>query len=269
MYIKTDKTKVFLKNFCRKDDVPTFFFHGFGGNSNSWSNILEKLNHNTFAIDLPGHRKSDFLDINVKYTFNEWCNDFYFILNHLNITKVNICGYSLGGRLAMVFACRYKHMINSLIIESSSFGIENDVERYQRLLNDRENADKIKVDLDSFMDEWQANDLFKKQQQRNKLAWTLQNTARREHNSTQLSTSYLSFCLGNMPFIEDELMQLDFPIYYICGNEDNKYVKLGKRITYLNKNAHRYIIDNAGHNTHLEQPDLYAELLDGILFDDL
>ena len=46
-------------------------------------------------------------------------------LNEINVKELHICGYSLGGRLAISFAAKYPSMIKSLLLESTSLGIED------------------------------------------------------------------------------------------------------------------------------------------------
>ena len=47
--------------------------------------------------------------------------------------------------------------------------------------------------------------------------------------------------------------------YY--GSEDNKYIKQGRLMLQLNKNAKQFIIDKASHNTHLENTDMFTHVI--------
>ena len=52
------------------------------------------------------------------------------------VKKLHLCGYSLGGRLAISFAAKYPDMIQSLLLESTSLGIADRVEREERYQKD-------------------------------------------------------------------------------------------------------------------------------------
>ena len=54
---------------------------------------------------------------------------------------------------------------------------------------------------------------------------------------------------------------MKFPISIINGEEDSKYLKIGMQISKLNKHVQQYIISKANHNTHLENPQEFAEVL--------
>ena len=62
------------------------------------------------------------------------------------------------------------------------------------------------------------------------------------------------------------ILPFSFPISIINGSEDRKYVKIGKEMTYMNRNAKQYIIKETMHNTHLESPSLFIDVLNGTVY---
>ena len=115
-----------------KKNIPLVLLHGFLGSKALWNDIVPELNSSVILIDLPGHGESTFKDIS-QYSFLDWCDDFVFILNQLRVNKINLCGYSMGGRLAFYMVCTYPQYINKLIIESSMPGILDDQDRRKRI----------------------------------------------------------------------------------------------------------------------------------------
>ena len=81
-----------------KNSTPLIFLHGFMGSLESWDEIITHFDTSIVLIDLPGHGKSHFKNID-NYSFQDWNNDFKSILGQLEITQINLCGYSMGGRL--------------------------------------------------------------------------------------------------------------------------------------------------------------------------
>ena len=267
MFIKTSKTKIFIKEYNKSNKIPYFFIHGFTGSSNSWNSILKNFNKYSYTIDIPGHRKSHFLDINENYTIDDWCYELYMILNDLKINKINLCGYSMGGRIAIAFADKFKDKINSLILESTSLGLNESEVRSERFYNDKELAKDLKQDIVSFMKNWNKNPLFKNQKKRNKIEWENQNKNRLSHNKNQLAKALEVFSPSNMRYYDKAFQEFNFPIYVINGEEDDKYIKIGREMIRLNKNTKQYIITNSGHNTHMENPEMFLDALNNNIYE--
>tara|TARA_Y100000996_G_C22444519_1_gene611243 strand:+ start:64 stop:858 length:795 start_codon:yes stop_codon:yes gene_type:complete len=264
MLFKGSKSSIYIKGNV-ENSTPLFFFHGFTGSSGSWENIRNLIQSKSYAIDLPGHGKSRFKYLNEIYTINDFCSEFYLLLNSLNINKINLCGYSLGGRLALSFAYSYPEKINSLILESTSYGIENIDERESRLENDLALSESIKSNYEKFVFKWNNLDLFKNQKKRNIKDWELQNSIRLDHNNEHLAKSLESFSQGKMHYLGKEIHTLNFPIYLISGEEDDKYFKIAYKSMQINKNVKHIKVVKSGHNTHLENPDFFVEVIDQLL----
>ena len=267
MLINTSKTKISVKSFNKDKEIPFFFLHGFTGSHLSWNEIINLLNKHAYTIDIPGHGNSIFKNLNDSYNISDWCSEFYLLLNDLNINKINLCGYSMGGRLAIAFASKYPNKINSLILESTNIGIYNKDDRLERYEIDKKYSESIIKDLSSFTKFWSQNELFVNQENRNKKAWKNQNIIRNNHNDRQLAKSLQVFSLGNMPYYESNFQEFDFPISIINGSEDDKYIKIGKDMIIMNKNAKQFIVADAMHNTHLESPYLFIDILNDTIYE--
>ena len=76
--------------------------------------------------------------------------------------------------------------------------------------------------------------------------------------------------LGGAPEIGklDELSNLkqkfNFPISIINGKDDINYIKEGRIMLKLNNNSKQYIINNASHNVHLENKEMYLDVFSDI-----
>ena len=143
MIISTAKVDFNLKIIGNiKNNTPFVFLHGFMGSMESWNEIIPQFNIPIVFIDLPGHGQSHFKDID-NYSFTEWIDDFKFILDKLSINRINLYGYSMGGRLAFSFACEYTQMVNRLILESTTAGIIDETECEKRISEDLLNMAEI------------------------------------------------------------------------------------------------------------------------------
>ena len=167
----------------------------------------------------------------------------------------------MGGRIAISFAQKYPELIESLILESSSLGIVNAEDKDNQLSVDCKISEKINNSLESFIDEWSLMDLFKHQKYRSEENYQSQKLIRLSHKKEQLAKSLLSFSKGSMPAFQESFNLFDFPIYLINGHDDTKYIKLNRDMMKINKSCKQFIIDKASHNTHLENSDMFTDIL--------
>ena len=102
------------------------------------------------------------------------------------ITRINLCCYSMGGRLALSFACEDTQMVNRLILESTTAGIIDEVECEKRISEDLLNLAEINKDYSGFIKKWSENLLFENQKKK-EFKWlgsTTRNPFRTKWSST-------------------------------------------------------------------------------------
>ena len=259
--IKTNKTVNYVYMDKQESSVQTVFLHGFTGTHRSWSEVAMRLNHQSIALDLPGHGKSVFNNLSSNYSIIDWVQDFTYILDNLGLDKINLCGYSMGGRLAIAFAVNYPERVDKLILESASYGLECSKDRALRAHEDLALSNLIEEDFNQFVQKWQNNVLFKKQQDRNPAAFLNQQKDRFSHNSTQLAKALNSFGQGCMNYYYKELSDFKFPVTIIAGSEDVKYVEIAREMSRLCKLSKLFVVPDSGHNVHLEKTNQFIECL--------
>ena len=71
---------------------------------------------------------------------------------------------------------------------SPSLGLNESEVRSERFYHDKQLAESLRVDLISFMNEWENNVLFKNQKVRNKTGWEEQKKNRLLHGLISVST---------------------------------------------------------------------------------
>ena len=127
--------------------LPVLFLHGFTGSGASWISVRQSLTGASLTIDLPGHGQSKIIDPDQPISVYSFIRDVNHILDELSLSKVHLCGYSMGGRLALVLALTHPKRIQSLVLESSSPGIEDGQERRTRKQADEKLAQRIVADF--------------------------------------------------------------------------------------------------------------------------
>ena len=120
--------------FNKKDqEVPIVFIHGVGLTHEIWQPQLEFFNyHSNIAYDILGHGKSSLED--GKISFDDFSNQLIELLNHLNIKKIHLVGFSIGSLIARNFATKYNERLHTLTLLCS---IYKRTEVQQKIVNQR------------------------------------------------------------------------------------------------------------------------------------
>ncbi len=267
MKIKFDSFSLYVEvpaGRISSDQIPVFFLHGFTGSSKDWHEIIPKLNTRIFPVmlDFIGHGKSDSPDEVNFYSHENIAEQIKTILQKLNLQKVILCGYSMGGRAAISFAAKYPEFVKALILESASFGIEKQEERILRQVSDEKLSEFIlNNSIEEFVDYWMKLPLFISQI--NLPESKLRQIKRRKlkNNKTGISNSLKGFSTGVMPYFFGDIYQLDFPKLLITGELDEKYTEMNKSFIEDMKNAEHIIFANCRHTVHLENPDKFVQVI--------
>jgi pimeloyl-ACP methyl ester carboxylesterase len=94
---------------------PLLILHGlFGSSKNGQSRAKQFAEHFTgYSVDLRNHGNS-FHDEQMNYEV--MAEDLDALINHLELQSYSIIGHSMGGKIAMLYALRYRHNISKLVV---------------------------------------------------------------------------------------------------------------------------------------------------------
>ena len=235
------------------DGKPLVCLHGFSESGTTWDGIHVD-GYRMIRIDLIGHGTSSRPTEVGAYTMSQMLLDIHRIVYALAGESYALLGYSMGARIALLYALQYPLEVTKLILESGSVGIEGTVERSERREADMALGKRIREQtIEWFAENWVKLDVFKSQ-------YTLPNAVqnRIQHRRLQNSPHALAFTLegsgqGVMPYVGHRLQELTMPICYISGELDTKYTEIGKQ--YFAHTHH--VVLGAGHNVHVEKPCQY------------
>lgn len=238
-----------------KSDNAIVFLHGFLGNSEDWSFLIRELSGKYFciAIDLPGHGKSINLQDN-QYSINAAVSGIYGIVEQLNISKINLIAYSMGGRAALHFTDKYPDIVNKLVLISSSPGLKTKGERQSRIALDKALSDRISAsNFSDFLKFWYSQKLFGYDTESKKYSFLAEK--RRNNLKEELSKSLKYSGTGAMQHLWDKLSNYDIPILLLCGENDEKYIRINSEMNDILKNSELKIIDDSFHNIIFDAPE--------------
>jgi predicted alpha/beta hydrolase family esterase len=96
---------------------PVVLIHGLDSSARiNWQmpGTIDALarDHQVIAIDLPGYGESDKPDDPAAYG-EQWIDDVILLLDHLNIRKAHIVGYSMGGMVALKLIAEHPERVIS------------------------------------------------------------------------------------------------------------------------------------------------------------
>ena len=234
------------------NQTPIIFLHGFTGKANDWEFLFEYFSNEYYpiAIDFNYHIKDETNKTNFKFDLNNLNKLLNKTFDLFHFDKAFLVGYSMGGRIALTFANSYPEKIKGLVLESSSPGITNQIDRENRYISDNELAnDLIKNGTDVFLDFWYSQSMF------NSL-FSYKNELIKNKSSLckyKLANILTNFSTGIMPPLWDSLNKFNFPILLITGELDTKFTKINIEMQNLLPLSEHKIISNAGHNVHLEK----------------
>src|SRR4029077_9316504 len=169
-----------------------------------------------------------------------------------------LCGYSLGGRVALNVALSAPERVASLVLVASSAGIEDAAERSQRRQADRELADELeRAPFVQFIERWRTQPLFVADPPE---VGALAREDQRRNRPDALAEVLRGIGTGEMEPLWDRLEELTMPVTVVAGERDAKFRVLGERMVELLGNAELRVIPG-GHGLPLESPAALAAAL--------
>lgn len=232
--------------------MTTVLLHGFLGAPAQWDRVRGGR-PDTRAPWMPGHGPSPWtadatsFDAAVDaFAPRVWGDD----------ARVTLVGYSLGARVALSLAMRHPARVRAAVLVGVSPGLDDPSARAARAADDDRLADALLRDgLDAFVDAWDALPLFATQRALDPAVRATQHAWRRAHDPAALAWSLRALSTGRMPPMHDALAATETPVRLVTGSRDDKFTALARAIAARNPRIAHTVVDGAGHNVALEQPD--------------
>ncbi len=209
--------------------VKVIILHGWGQNKEHWRSIAEKLGNNVICLDLPGFGKEKIVNQNwgvPEYT--DWVID-----KIKGYKQIILIGHSFGGRITTEIASKRPKWLKGIILSGSpSIHRPTLITRLKILI----------FKLGKFIIPNSLKELL--------LPYDLKKAV-----SRNLETTFRKVVVYDQT---NQLKNINIPALLIWGNEDKMVpIKIAEEIKHLIKNSELKIIDNAGHNSFLVNPNLF------------
>ena len=228
------------------------FLHGFSGDCRECLTVGQAFcAYSRLYIDLPGHGGS------AKIAANSLAEVSHLIektLNSYNILKYWLVGYSLGGRVAMYFACQPREGLCGLVVEGGHPGLTDENQRLLRRHGDAAWAERFcREPLTQVFADWYQQPVFASLDAAQRAALI---ALRSRNNGGALAAMLQASSLAEQPDLREPLRAREFPFHYLCGERDGKFRAIADELS-----ATTHVINHAGHNAHRENPDAVVACL--------
>jgi esterase len=104
-----------------REGVPMVLVHGFGNEAHLWDDFAPEVaeHYRVIALSLRGHGDSDW-DPEHRYDYDSHVGDLMAVTEHLGLERMVLVGFSLGGRVAMLYAGIHPEKLAGLVIVDSA-----------------------------------------------------------------------------------------------------------------------------------------------------
>ena len=258
------------------------FLHGFGGTHRAWDGVAARLDserYRALALDLPGHGAQAECERPITFA---GC------VGHVlggAPERFTLCGYSLGGRVALHIALAAPARVSRLVLVSAGAGIEDPAERAarrasdhelaRRLEDERERAQRRRADealarqletepFGVFVERWRSQELFAREPTG---AAALAREDQLRNRPQALVAVLRGIGVGQMHPLWERLAELTMPVTIVVGRRDRRFQQIGRRMVQRLPHATLELIEG-GHGLPLENPAAVAAVLQRAPFAD-
>ncbi|MCZ6671522.1 MAG: alpha/beta fold hydrolase [Verrucomicrobia bacterium] len=230
--------------------------HGLLGSSRNWKGVGRLLaeHFRVIGLDARNHGRSFHT---ATHTFDDMVQDLEELMDHLGLNTATLMGHSMGGKVGMIFACRYPERVDRLFVVDSApkdYPAFHDVEFAAMNALDLSKL-KSRNDADALMTEYIDDWAFRQ--------FLISNIVRGEDGAFKWTI--------NLPVIEAHLKVLalnaldladtfDGGTHFLVGGLSH-FVDPGdfNDIRFHFPKVTIDVWDDSGHNLHFEHRDRFVE----------
>jgi 2-succinyl-6-hydroxy-2,4-cyclohexadiene-1-carboxylate synthase len=230
--------------------------HGFAGTGRAWDAVVERLDperYTALAPDLRGHGAARGAR---PIGFDTVVADVLAAAP----PRFALCGYSMGGRIALRVALAAPGRIERLVLVATTAGIDDEAERAARRQADERLAQLTEAaTIEAFADRWTAQPIFAGTPPEAAHVWR-EDLLRNDPHA--LAAALRGLGTGAMAPLWDRLRELTMPATVLAGANDARYLAIARdRLAPALARAELVIVPGAGHGLPREAPGAIAEAI--------
>jgi 2-succinyl-6-hydroxy-2,4-cyclohexadiene-1-carboxylate synthase len=231
--------------------------HGFSGTRHAWdgvSALLDRERYRPLALDLPGHGQA--CDGRHPITFAGCVAAVLAAAPQ----RFALCGYSMGGRVALHVALAAPERLTRLVLVSCNPGIADADARAARREADEQLARELEeAPFERFIERWRAQPLFAEEPP---AVGELAREDQRRNRPEAMAAVLRGLGTGSMEPLWDKLGELSMPVTVLTGARDSRYGALAREMLARLPDGVS-VTAEGGHGLPLENPAAVAHAIAG------
>ena len=218
--------------------------HGAGGSHLDWpSEIRNLVGYDIYAIDLPGHGRSDFPGYSTIHEYAELIRAF---INNVDDENMILVGHSMGGAIVQTIGLNPPKKVKGLVLIASGSKLRVAPEILDGVLPEFEKTVKTITNL-----AWSENASFE-----------LKELGRKMMLKNEPLSMHGDFLACNDFNLMDRLEEIQLSTLIISGTEDRLTPsKYSQFMADTMPNSHLVMINGAGHMVMLEEPNTVSSFI--------
>jgi 2-succinyl-6-hydroxy-2,4-cyclohexadiene-1-carboxylate synthase len=229
--------------------------HGFAGTGRMWDPVIDRLDgerYRALAPDIRGHGSAH---TRRPINFESCAQDVVDLVGD----TATLCGYSMGGRIALHAALAAPQRFDRLVLIATTAGIGDVATRAQRAAADEQLARFMEThSIEEFADRWSAQPLFADTPPESEAFWRANIL---DNHPTALAAAMRGLSAGWMGELWDRLGELTMPATVVVGENDARFAAFGRRLVDGLPDAGLVVVPGVGHGIPRDAPGATAHAI--------
>ncbi len=229
-----------------RDHPPVLLLHGAGGSHLSWPPQIRRLTgQRIYALDLPGHGKSDGVSMQ---DIGEYTRCVYEFMKAVRLSNVVVVGISMGSAIAMSLTLSYRKRVIGLGLIGSGAKLRVAASTLEGASNPSTFLPAVETVIEN---SYSSN-----------IDPRVKELAVQQMAETRQAVLYGDFLACDEFDVMERVGNIDVPTLIICGSQDR--MTPPSRSAYLHEHiegSQLHILEGTGHMAMIEQPEAVARLL--------
>ena len=239
---------LYVKTNGKETNQAIIFIHGFPFDNSLWDTIIDKLKEDYYCVsyDIRGFGNSE---INSgQYTMESYTDDLESIVSKLKLDKPIICGFSMGGYIALRANEKLQGEFKALILANTTTDSDTDEAKLKRASAISSiNGEGIEPFLDKFFSVAFSEEFNKKETQKLKVLKD------KIMDFSPIGINGALLAMVSRTDTTESLSDIDIPVLLITADDDKVIPpETMKKMSDKIKNSTFVSLKNSGHVSMLE-----------------
>ena len=257
MIRKTDLNNgISLEYLDQGEGEVILLLHGLGSTKADWDFQKDSFSKDfrIIAPDLRGHGNSSKPTERNAYGIPRCAEDIKLLLDHLEISKCIVVGFSMGGAVAFEMAVEYKDLISKMAIVNTAPDFNALGEMGDQMIKER--TELLRSEGMEAMASKVADGMFPDEDQKE-----LRTSFYERASINDVDAYYNSFITLMDWGIGEKVKTIDIPTLVVASELDYTPVELKKSYAAKMPNAKLVVIKNSRHGVTMDQPEQFNSAL--------